>query len=568
MASNDEQILMGQPPYGAVEKAVAESRARDEADGGGRVLKVLYLDDAGEPVGEWASSQLPENPFAEHKISGLQEPPFPLEQLVYLAESHPVHSSSLEQKTADICGEGWGWTAENDALADEAEKDALEEWLQALAPDEMDIEDILNAAWLDKETIGWGLVELARDPSGVVRRLYHVPGHTVRAHKDGFRLCQIRDQRKVWFRRWGSTDVEGKPVEVDAKTGSKTSVREPANDLFVLKSPSRRSSWYGIPGYISAIGWITLGLAARDDNILFFHNRREPRWAIILSGLDDNDGLEEELRRSFTVDLKQPYRNILLPLTGTAKVDFQKMSDTAKDGSFPKLSEDASRMILIAHRVPPERVSAATAGPLGGNIVAEANRIYKDAVVDPGQRFLNKRIRRLIDVEFAIATQPKTTAEKAAEKEQKSKWLFTLNDLDISNEKEDLDVVVASFKSNLLTLREARNKMKLGPLMVPEIGEDGQPVLDEDGEPAEKESPYNDKLYTELPGVGKGASPAENPEAGDAETGLGLTPALASRDPALALLDADVRELLTSSQAVQDRLEELAEEARQQRDKS
>ena len=349
MASSDEQLLMGeQPPRERVAKAISESRARDPQ--GGRVMKVLYLDESGESVGEWASKQVPEDPFSEiGDRVGLREPPYAMEQLVFLAESHPVHSAALEQKTADICGEGWDWTAEDEDAADDVEKDAVADWFDSLAPDDSDMEETLNAMWLDKETVGWGLAEFVRDPQEKLRKVYHVPGHTVRAHKDGFRLCQIRDERKVWFRRWGATDIQGKRMNVDSKTGRATTdeVKNPANDMLVVRSTSRRSSWYGIPGYISAIGWITLAIASRDDNILFFHNRREPRWAIVLSGLADDDDLEEMVRRAFTVDLKSPYRNILIPLTGTAKIDFQKMSDTAKDGSFEKLSERADRAVTI-----------------------------------------------------------------------------------------------------------------------------------------------------------------------------------------------------------------------------
>ena len=209
-----------QPPRERVVKAIKESHERDPDKG--RVMKVLFLDDKGESVGEYASTQLVDDPFETANISGLQEPPYNLSQLAYLAETHPVHSAALEQKTADTIGKGWEWVANDDSEPDEQSLDSLEEWFNSLAPAEQDMKEILSAAWLDYETLGWGLLELARDSSGVLRKVYHVPGHTVRAHKDGFRLCQIRNERKVWFRRWGSPEQDGKEVQVDAKTGSKS----------------------------------------------------------------------------------------------------------------------------------------------------------------------------------------------------------------------------------------------------------------------------------------------------------------------------------------------------------
>ena len=63
-------------------------------------------------------------------------------------------------------------------------------------------------------------------------------------------------------------------------------------------------------------------------------------------------------------------------------------------------------------------------------------------------------------------------------------------------------MVVVSFKSDLVTLREARAKMKLGPLMVPDVaeedeatGEPGEPKLDEDGNPI----PEDEKVDVTLP---------------------------------------------------------------------
>lgn len=503
-----------------VRKRVA--RPAESADDRGRVMKVLFLDDAGEPVGEWASQQIPEDPFSGSRISGLQEPPYSLEQLVYLAEMHPVHSAAIEQKTADVIGKGWEWQGKEMDEIDDAVRNELAEWFEGLSPDDVDMRELLSSVWNDVETVGWGLIECARDPSGEVRRVYHVPGHTVRAAKDGFRLLQDRGGKKVWFRRWGAALVDGKPVEVDAKTGSKTSVKDPANDLFVIRRPSRRSSWYGIPGYISAVGWITLALAARDDNLLFFTNRREPRWAIVLTNIQEDPDLENDLRRAFTVDLRQPHRNIIIPITGPGKIDFQKMTDNRLEGSFDKLSERADRAIMTAHRIPPERLAASQIGPLGGNATIAASRIYKEGVITPCQEILNTRLNRFIAVEYEKTTGSKPTL------------LLVMDDLDLATDREDLDQTVTAFKSDLVTLREARHRLKLEPLMVRVI----DPTT---GEPTDQEveSPFNDLLYSQLPGVSSYDDPAE----------LAGSPAL----------EQELAVLVRSAADVQERLEELAD---------
>lgn len=457
----------------------------------GKVLKVLYLDEKGEPAGEWASGAMPENSFDGLTMKGVQEPPFRLEQLVYLAELHPVHSAALEQKTADVLGKGWQWTAADDDEGDPDQRELLSEWFEALAPDDMDMKELLQAVWLDFETTGWGLIELVRGPDGAVRRAYHVPAHTVRAHRDGYRLVQIRDNKEAWFRRWNSPPLaSGRKVKVDAKTGSRSKVSTEANDMLVLKRPSRRSTWYGIPGYISAVGWITLALAARDDNLMFFQNRREPRWAIVLTNLAEGDDVEEMLRRAFTVDLKQPHRNIIVPIEGPGKVEFQKLADQRQEGSFDRLSERADRAIMIGHRTPAERIANAEIGPLGGNATREASRIYKEGVVGPGQEFLAGRLNRLVEIEWPIASG--VPAENI-------QWKIVMDDLDLGTDAEELQQAADEFRANMCTLREARAKVKRGPLM----------AKTEDGE--EEESPYNDMLWCELPGTSPHDDPAAAP---------------------------------------------------------
>jgi PBSX family phage portal protein len=558
-----------------VRAAIAQSKSEGRSDG--KLLKVLYLDDSGESVGEWASTQLPEDPWSAggHSDKALIEPPFPMPQLVFLAEMHPVHSSALEQKAADVTGKGWVWEADDPDTANQDARDEMETWWQSLAPDEIDMRELIAQTWLDVETVGWGLIECARDPQGVIRKLYPVTAHTVKAHKNGFALCQARDSRKVWFRRWGAADNAGARVDVDAQSGSIKNVREKANDLFVIKKPSRRSTWYGIPGYVSAIGWITLALAARDDNLYFFSNRREPRWAIILTGMSEDTEIEEDLRRAFTVDLKQPYRNIMVPVSGKdAKVTFEKLSETAKDGSFAQLADRCDRQIMIAHRVPAERLANSTVGALGGNIAQEANAVYKEGLVEPSQEILNARLRRFIHVEWA----KKQGIDPKAEAADRPEWLIAMQALDDRSEREDLDQAVIAFHGDIITLREARRKINLGPLMQPkkvtQLDENGQPVLDPvtgapvmtvpsqdspvyapDGNevvPELVESEHNDKLFTELPGAASQAG-----QAGAVPSGTG---GLLPRASKAAALEGEVYELLRQSRETHSRLTEMADE--------
>jgi hypothetical protein len=289
--------------------------------------------------------------------------------------------------------------------------------------------------------------------------------------------------------------------------------------------------------------------------------------------MSEDTEIEEDLRRAFTVDLKQPYRNIMVPVAGKdAKVEFQKLSNDVKDGTFGNLSDRADKAIMIAHRVPAERLANSSAGPLGGNLAFEANRVYKEGVVEPSQELLNSRLNRFIGVEFSNATSQELAPG------DKLEWQLQMVDLDTRSEREDLDQAVIAFHGDMITLREGRHKIGLGPLMqpkkVPQLDELGQPVLDpltgapamttptetnevfdQDGNPITPElveSDHNDKLFTELPGTtGQAGS------AGMVPPGVGrLTPETKSRT---ARLEDEVREVLRSSREVYTALVEKAD---------
>lgn len=453
-----------------------------EDDQRGRILKVLTATDAmpSDSTTSGNSQQLQLDSFKQY-THGIQEPVFSLENLVFLAESHPIHGAALEQKAADVVGTGYEWEKTKSVKAsNEAQKDQLDDWLNSLVDENTDatLHEILLSAWGDLETVGHGAIEVARDLQGKVVHLYHVPAHTTRFHRDGIRVVQMRNGKRVWFKRWIPEDTH----QVNRVTGALSDKPgeipkdKLANEMFILRRPSRRSSWYGIPVYITAVGWVALSLAARDDNVLYFSNRREPRWAIILTNLDDDPEMEEDLRQAFAVDLKQPHKNIIVPISGPGKIDFKQLSDTKVDMSFERLQSRADACILVAHRMPGERLGAIASGPLGGNAVVGASRVYKEAVVQPNQQILSSRMNRFIKAESGV---------------DNIQWKWKPEELDLTEESADVGNATALFGGGIITLDEARTKVGEPPLeegdargkmFITELANASQPALPPSGD--------------------------------------------------------------------------------------
>jgi PBSX family phage portal protein len=402
------------------------------------------------------SKQLYEDPFSENMLYGeaLQIPPFRLEQLAFLAEVEPTHGAALSQKVSDIVASGVRFIHKNPEAGpteDIDQKVDLQRWWDGLFDDFTPLE-ILQAVQSDYEALGWGILEVARDLNGIVRKLYHVPAHTVRAHRDSWRYAQIRSGNVVWFKKYGIQD------DILLRSGIRASQRTPpenkANELLIFRRPSRRSTWYGIPDYIAAVGHIMMATAARDYNILFFENAREPRHLIIITGLEEivNDTIED-LALNLRTQVKEPHRNLLLPIVGDAKVTIEKMALPTNDLHFRAMMEETDKKILLAHRVPPDRVGIVPRGrgSTGGEAI---DRIYKDGVISRGQELLEDRLDRFIEVEYARA--------RGISPEQ-IRYAVDLEELDLTDEAADASIVIELCKTNMITINEARIRLKMKP---------------------------------------------------------------------------------------------------------
>lgn len=437
-----------------------EEQIKESNTTGGRVFKARLIGGTDFDIAiNYPSKQLIEDPFSSLSGYGdvITTPIYSLEQLVLLAEAHPVHGAALEQKTFDVVGGGPELLPLDDS-SDDKQKDEISAWLESLS-EYYTFEELLQAVQMDFETIGWGFLEIVRDVEGKVRRVHHIPGHTVRAHRDNMRYVQIRQGKQAWFKRWGLGE-EWEQTPILLSTGRKapegTKEEKLANEVMPFVKMSRRSTWYGIPNYVSAMGHITLAIAARDYNVKFFANSREPRYLYIMSGLDEDDvdSMMDELEVSLRTQHGEPHRSLAIPLTGSAKLTIERITAVQNDMHFVKLLEATERDILIAHRVPPDRIGAVMRGFLGGNVAASINKVYKEAVITPAQMILRNRLNRFVRKEFA---------RHANIKEDQVQWEIGLESVDLSDETVDISNAVVLVKANMVTLNEARQRIGEAP---------------------------------------------------------------------------------------------------------
>lgn len=430
--------------------------ARPEVKHGGRIIKAVFLNNLGKKVGEDdVKSKQIQDPFSGISAYGqtIMLPPLNMDQLVSLAEAHPIHAASIEQKVNDIVASGLQLSPKSDKETDETEQTAIEDWFGSLFEDYTALE-VLQAIWNDYETVGWGAMEIARDVTGIVRKCYHVPGHTLRAHRENILFAQMRHGKVVWFKKWNTEGIYYLNSGRRAAEETEVAMASRANEILIFKKPSRRSTWYGIPVYVSGIGHIAMAIAARDFNVKFFDNYREPRHLIVISGLEqDVDEAASDIEAIWQEQLRDsPHKNVVLPISGDATVVIEKLGLPINDMHFSRLMEQMDSEVLVAHRMPPDRLGISMRGFLGGSVAKVVNAIYKDGVVSKGQNILEDRLQRFIDIEF-----PKSQGKDHTK--TTLKYLVDFEDLDITDEGEDTGIAINLAQSNIITLNQARARL-------------------------------------------------------------------------------------------------------------
>lgn len=442
--------------------AVAPAVSRARADGssfigvatkGGSYIAKDILDQFARKS---TSEQLPPDSFKG--INGLVEPLYDAESLARHMDANTYHARAVKTKAQDTAGQGWELVPLVEDPSEEQE-DRIEEFFENL---EDDIQDVLVAAMTDRESIGWFSIEMVRenkDPEGPVVILKNIPAHTMRAHEDGKRFVQIRGHKRRWFKRAGLTDVDVHKLTGEIEKAGQLDPEDRANEVIWNNIYTTRSDVYGVPDHIPAVGAILGDIARRDYNITFFQNFGVPAYAVFISGdYDPGDAVNEEgftededpdngpyktpLHSEIEAHLQKvadnPHSVLLLTIPsadgGEVEVKFEKLAVEMREASFRLYREDNKAEVLSAHAVPPYRAGIAEQGSLGGTVAEEMDEIYRDSVLAPRQRILERIINR-----FVLASMEITD------------WTFRLESINISDESRELEFALQLFEHGALT---------------------------------------------------------------------------------------------------------------------
>jgi PBSX family phage portal protein len=320
---------------------------------------------------------------------GLVPLPFAVEGLLTLAENCSFFDACVKQIAKDVTGQGYSLMLREGVKAEnETRKLEVLDFFDDPNTEEEALEDVLERLIVDWGITGWFCLEVVRD-GGEVTGLYHVPAHTVKVHKDGNKYCQIRNNKYVWFKRFGYNQ----DVNVDTgEEGSISDEKKRAHELIFYRNYYPQSSWYGAPNILPAVGAVKALISIRDYNLAFFENYGVPAAVVTVTGDWDEDSVKQ-ISDFIDVEIKgsaNAHKTIVLNPPEGGEVKWEPLVVEVKEGSFKLYHKTLRDEVLVAYKMPPYRIGIAEVGALGGSTAPEATRIYIDSIVNPLKRLVGR----------------------------------------------------------------------------------------------------------------------------------------------------------------------------------
>ena len=336
----------------------------------------------------------------------LVPPPYNPMSLWTLYESNSIFFRCVNQLAIDVAGLGSNFNLREDKKEDKTELRRLNDFLEHRNSDDDSLRNIFKKLLIDWGAIGYFGLEIARNNKGDIGELFHVPAHTLRVHKSKKKYAQVRNNKKMWFKKFGE---EG---NISAKTGKdftgRGNRRDSANELVFYKNYYPKSDYYGVTNAISAVGDIMGLIGLRDYNLAFFENYGVPSALIVLEGGWD-EGSDMKVSDFINKKLKgssNAHKTLVVSSpsgldTEDNKFTYQKLGVDTKEGSFRLYEKSRQENILVAYSMPFQRIGITpTVGKLGGNVAAEQTTIYVQGVVEPLQLDLEEIINEILQSEI------------------------------------------------------------------------------------------------------------------------------------------------------------------------
>lgn len=386
--------------------------------------------------------------------------PFEAANLLELKDNCSYFDSCVKQIAKDVVGQGWKLELREGKKEATAEKDRILNFMETCGGDRDEtFEETIERGVIDWGCIGWWGWEVGRASKGkekdMVNGFWHVPAQTFYVHKSHDKYCQVRGDKKAWFKRFGieceiSLD-DGKPItpemEAEEKEDPEAKKFVRANELIYYRNYYPQSDYYGAPNILSAIGAVMGLIGTRDYNLAFFENYGIPAALIVLKGQWDKE-TAKQISDFIDVEIKgsdNAHKTMCIHPSKDSTFEYIKLGVEIKEGSFKLYRKGLQEEVLVVYKMPPQRIGVPETGALGGTTVSEAKKIYAQSVIAP----LEATVERLVTEKlFVQGLKAESYVFKLNE--------INLEDLDAEAERDKIYFQLGALTPNQILKRQGK----------------------------------------------------------------------------------------------------------------
>lgn len=350
-------------------------------------------------------------------------PRYSFEDIFSYYDVNTWHKRCILLKAGVAVNLGWNLVTDDDNKEPDAEYGEIMEVLdRTKAEMGYDFQELAYRVAIDYYNCGNGFTEIIRDNRAKLGYILHVPGKTVRRHKNMDAYWQVRNGIERFFWEFN------KKLHPGHKHGERFGAN---NEIAQCLNYDPNSDYYGMAEWIPALAAIALDRSAVSYNAYMFENEMIAKILMIIRGADISKEARQKIQAFLAgkfVGVANSGRAAIIPIKEQGvEVDVHKLQADEKDIAYIKGRQFTRDEIVTAHGTPPRLLGIVTAGQLGATGELEGQlKIFKNVLIDPDKRrfenFFNHIIRTGLDAK---------------------KWRIEFNELDITTAMDDAQYLTA-----------------------------------------------------------------------------------------------------------------------------
>lgn len=288
----------------------------------------------------------------------------------------PVEKGGDEFEPAAEEGEGY-----------EIQISKAEEVLDPLCEGVGGFQSLLNQCGEDYENTGNAYIEVVRDRDGSITALWHVPApqvFVVNEEEAPFFHFEVDNtdghEGTLKYARFGELEDFKSRVNTEQKI---------VTELIHWKMPTAMSREYGLPSWLSCVGWLELAQKIMQYDFDYFNNRAVPDLMVIITGAaltkKQLDSMKSEL--ALTVGSGNRHKTFFAAIPNAeAKIQVERLNADNRE-RFGDQWTAIQLNVVSTHRVPPLLAGVVLSGKMAAaNELPNALVAFQTLYVQQQQR--------------------------------------------------------------------------------------------------------------------------------------------------------------------------------------